>query len=77
MGKMKLLNLFIDPWKNISFSEPFDVPENFFVAKTEIPQPKGNTDEPYNMFSSLNMKKVSFLPAKPFKQETLIVSLIV
>jgi hypothetical protein len=37
MGKMKLLNLFIDPWKNISFSEPFDVPENFFVAKTEIP----------------------------------------
>ena len=37
MGKMKLVTLFIDPWKNINFSEPFDVPENFFVAKNDVP----------------------------------------
>ena len=77
LGKMKLLNLFIDPWKNINFSDPFDVPENFFVAQTDIPQPESEIDEPHCMFSSKNIKKVSFLPAKPFKPQQLIVALIV
>jgi hypothetical protein len=36
LKKMKLVVLFVDPWKDIEFSKPFDIPENFFAAKTEI-----------------------------------------
>ena len=74
---MKLVVLFVDPWKDIEFSEPFNIPENFFAAKTEIAQPKGYPDEPLCMFANDKIKNVSFLPAKPFKEKMKIVALII
>ena len=36
LKKMKLLVLFVDPWKDVEYSEPFDIPENFFTTLTEV-----------------------------------------
>ena len=32
-SKIKLIIISIDPWKELDFSQRFDVPENFFVVK--------------------------------------------
>ena len=33
LNRMKLIMIFIDPWKDIQFHKEFDVKENIFVVK--------------------------------------------
>ena len=73
--EVKLVMIFIDPWKDIDFStdQPFDVPENVFVVKnSSIFLPK--SIDLINMFSDDKIKAVSILPASNLKGNcTLIV----
>ena len=62
--EVKLVMIFIDPWKNIDFDsdQPFDVPENIFVVRnSDIFLPK--SIDLVNMFSDDKIKAVSILPA--------------
>ena len=71
---MKLIMIFIDPWKDIEFSEPFDQPENIFIVKhSNIFLPK-STQRP-NMYSIDKIRAVHLLPDKNSKNKavTLIV----
>ena len=52
------------------------MPENFFATKTEVPQPVAEFDDTLGLFANDQIKSVSFLPAKPFK-DNMIVALIV
>ena len=73
-GLIKLLTVFIDPWKDIKFDSKFDVPENFYISTNNVAQPKESKNDPLRMFSFYNIKKASFVPMKPMKDK--IVSLI-
>ena len=59
--------IFIDPWKDINFSEPFDLPENVFVVKNSnivMPQncPEEQSDNPFCMYSSDKISSIYILP---------------
>lgn len=72
--EMKLVMIFIDPWKDIEFSEPFDLPENIFIVKNSNIFLPRSTDKP-NMYSIDKIRAVHLLPAQGFKNKavTLIV----
>ena len=67
MNKMKLLMIFIDPWKDIYNDEIFDVPENiFFVKNSNILFPRSTDDRekklPFCMYTSDKIKSVHIIP---------------
>ena len=64
--EIKLVMIFIDPWKDINFSEPFDLPEHIFVVKnSSIFLPKSVFYD--NMYSSDKIRAVHLLPSTNFK----------
>ena len=74
MLEMKLVMIFIDPWKDINFSEPFDLPENIFVVKNSNVFLPRSTERP-NMYSVDKIRAVHLLPTQNLKTKT--VTLIV
>ena len=72
--EMKLIMIFIDPWKDIDFSEPFDLPENIFIVKNSNVFLPRSADKP-NMYSIDKIRAVHLLPATNFKHK--VVTLIV
>ena len=71
--KVKLVMLYIHPWKDIEFSEPFDVPENFFFAKRDVAQIKSGEQEPKFQYTDDKIKRIFLLPTKKEKAATLII----
>ena len=58
-SKIRLLFIYIDPWKDINYSEPFDVQENIFAVKnSSLFMPKN--DLPC-MYSADKIKSVFIL----------------
>ena len=53
--------IFIDPWKDIEFSEPFDLPENIFIVKNSNVFLPRSTEKP-NMYSIDKIRAVHLLP---------------
>ena len=43
---IKLINIAIDPWKDIEFHKEFDMPENIFVVKNSNVFLPRSTDDP-------------------------------
>ena len=65
--------LYIHPWKDIEFLEPFDVPENFFFAKRDVAQIKSGEQEPKFQYTDDKIKRIFLLPTKKEKAATLII----
>ena len=63
LNKVKLVALFIDPWKDIQLSDKFDMQENFFVAKSDITRPQCKKGEPLFMHSDDKIKNVYLVPS--------------
>ena len=66
--------IFIDPWKDIDFSQPFDLPENIFaVRNSKISMPRSK--EALGMYSSDKIRSVCILPQEGYRDRmaTLIV----
>ena len=75
----KMIMIFIDSWKDINFSEKFDLPENIFVVNNSnlvMPQHHAKQiSDPYCMYSSDKIMSVYILPREKFKEKmiTLII----
>lgn len=64
--EIKLVMIFIDPWKDINFTEVFDLPENVFEVKhSNISLPKSTEYE--RMYSPDKIRAVHLLPQTKFK----------
>ena len=64
--EIKLVMIFIDPWKDINFTEEFDLPENVFeVRHSNISLPKSTEFE--RMYSPDKIRAVHLLPQTKFK----------
>ena len=75
----KMIMIFIDSWKDINFSEQFDLPENIFVVNNSnliMPQHHSKQiSDPYCKYSSDKIMSVYILPREKFKEKmiTLII----
>ena len=57
----KLIILQIDPWKNIDRKKEFYLPENFFVAESEVCKPNVNQKGQLGIFADDKIKSIEFL----------------
>ena len=64
--EIKLVMIFIDPWKDINFTEVFDLPENIFEVKySNIFLPRKEKFE--RMYSPDKIRAVYLLPQTKIK----------
>ena len=67
LKKMKLVIIYVDPWKDIDAVQEFNLPENIFQINSDISFPKSLPDDPLCMFTNDKIKMIAALPEKQIK----------